>query len=232
MKRLPAVLIFAATLLQAEPRAFTDQFGRSITAELISVEGDKARIRRDDGQVFTLETSKLSEADQTFIKEWAAKQPAPASAAKPEEKFVPDPKKLVVSHSRGKFSSQTLARFEGYTHAHEQWGYSIQITNEHLYPVEKLRVEYNLFARTFSDTTTPLLITGSKDIAAIPSRRFEVFRTGSAEVCKRRDIYFGNTMGEMRGIWYRVYVDGQLMIERSSPESLSQSEKWTKVKDE
>lgn len=34
----------------------------------------------------------------------------------------------------------------------------------------------------------------------------------------------------MRGIWYRVYADSQLIIEASSPDSLMTTEKWTKIK--
>ncbi len=232
MKRLLALLVFGVSLLHAEPRTFTDQFGREIIAELISVEGDQIRIRRADGQIFTLSASKLTEADQKYIKTWAAARPE----SKPEvtvEKSAPDPKKLIVNLSRGKFSSITLYKYDTYTHKHEQWGYSIQITNQHLRPVENLRVEYNLFARTFADTTSPTLITGAKTLKIIPSRESEVFRTGSAEVCKTKDTYFGNnTSGEMRGIWYRIYADGQLLIEQSSPDSIMRDEKWTKIKED
>ncbi|MDF3058603.1 MAG: hypothetical protein K0R17_2818 [Rariglobus sp.] len=224
MKRLFAFAFLFAAVLQAEPRTFTDQFGRSITAELLSVEGDNVRIRREDGQLFTLSISKLTEADQKFIKDWAAK-PAPA-----EEKSTPDPKKLIVGLSRGKFSSRTLTKYDTYTHKHEDWGFSIQLTNQHLRPVENLRVEYNLFARTYSDISSPTMITGSKVINAIASRGSETFRTRSTEVCKTKDTYFGyNSGGEMRGIWIRIYADDQLLIEQSSPESLMTSDKWTKV---
>lgn len=234
MKRFLAAFLLCTGLLSAEPRTFTDQFGRSITAELVSVEGDSIRIRRDDGQVFTLAASKLTDADQKFIKDWSATQPSSAGATsdKADEKFTPDPKKIVVNLSRAKFATQTLAKYESYSHKHEQWGYGIQLTNQHLRAVSKFRIEYNLFARTYADTTSPTLITGAKNIEAIPSRGSETFRTGSAEVCKHRNSYYGNNYsGEMRGIWIRIYADGQLLIEQSSPDSLMQSEKWTNIKD-
>jgi len=232
MKRLFAILFLGVSLLHADPRTFTDQFGRAITAELISVDGDQIRIRRDDGQIFTLSASKLTTDDQKYIKEWVAARPGSKTEVS-VEKSTPDPKKIIVNLSRGKFSSVTLYKYDTYTHKHEQWGYSIQITNQQLRPVENLRVEYNLFARTFSDTTSPTLITGAKTLKIVPSRGSEVFRTGSAEVCKTKDTYFGNnTSGEMRGIWYRIYADDQLLIEQSSPDSLMRDEKWTKIKDE
>jgi hypothetical protein len=232
MKRLISVLLFGVSLLHADPRTFTDQFGRAITAELISVDGDQIRIRRDDGQIFTLAASKLTDDDQKYIKEWASKQPASISAAA-IGKSTPDPKKILVNLSRGKFETRTITKYDSYIHKHEQWGYSIQITNQHLQPVENLRIEYNLFARTFADTSTPLVITGSKAFEVLASRRSEVFRTLSAEVCKTKDTYFGyNSQGEMRGIWLRIYAGDQVIIEQSSPESLMKDEKWTKIKAE
>jgi hypothetical protein len=228
MKRLLAGIFLFATSLHAEPRAFTDNFGRSITAEILSVEGDQVRIRREDGQLFDLPISKLIEADQKFISNWAAAKAGAATTK--EEKSGPDPKKIIVGVSRAKFSSRTLSKYDGYTHKHEDWGYSIQVTNHHLQPVENLRVEYNLFARKFSDTGTPSLIAGAKNLKTLRSREDEVFRTSTAEVCKRRDTFYGSSNeGEMRGVWFRLYADGKLLIEQSSPESLMTTEKWTSV---
>ncbi len=225
------VLLFAA-VLQAEPRTFTDAFGRTITAEIISVDADQVRIRREDGQFFTLNISQLTEEDQKFIKQWSANKAAPSSAAT-TEKITPDPKKIILALSRGKFDTRIITKFDTYVHKHENWGYSIQLTNNHLRPVSNLRVEYNLFARTFADTSTPTLITGAKNVSAIASRGMEVFRTKTAEVCKSRDTSWGyNSSGEMRGIWVRVYADGQLLIEQSSPDSLMTTETWKKIKDE
>lgn len=234
MKRIIAIVFFGIGLLQAEPRTFTDLFGRAITAELISVDGDQIRIRRDDGQTFTLATSKLTEADQKYIKDWVASQPSTSpTSEKTDTKTLPDPKKIVVNLSRAKFNTRIITKYETYVHKHEDWGYSIQLTNQNLGALQKLRIEYNLFARTYADSSSPTLITGAKNIATLASRGSDVFRTGSAEVCKTKDTYFGNNGGgEMRGIWLRIYIDDQLLIEQSSPDSLMQSEKWTKIKDE
>jgi len=228
MKRLFTALLLVVAV-QAEPRTFTDQFGRTITAELIAVDGDQIRIRRDDGQVFTLAPSKLTQDDQKYIQAWVAARPAAAAPAEdPKVKAAPDPKKIMVNLSRGKFASRTLTKFEGYTHKHEDWGYSIQVMNNQIRALPKLRIEYNLFTRTYSDVSSPTLLTGSKEIEVIPSRGDTVMRTGTTEVCKRRDVYFGNSGGEMRGIWLRIYSEGELIIEQASPESLMTGEKWTK----
>jgi len=227
MLRVIVLFLLATGLLEAAPRTFTDQMGRTITAELISVQNDQATIRRADGQTFTLAVATLHEDDQKYIHEWAATQPAKKNT--PEDKFVLDPKKITVGLSRGKFDSHTLAQYEGYIHKHEDWGYTVQITNTHLRPLEKIRLEYNLFARTFSDISSPTFVADKKVIEKLKTGGSETFRTRTAEVCKRKDMYFGNESGELRGIWIRLYVGDQLVSEQSSPESLIGKEKWTKV---
>lgn len=227
MKRLVIGLCLFATLLHAAPRTFTDQVGRTITAELISVQDDQATIRRADGQTFTLAVSTLSDDDQQYIRHWSASQTAtPKPAA--DDKFVLDPKKLTVTLSRAKFDSHTLAKYEGYVHKHEDWGYTVQITNSLLRPVEKIRLEYNIFARTYSDTSSPTMVSGAKTIDSLKAGGSESFRTRTAEVCKRRDIYFGNEGGELRGIWIKLYVGGKLVSEQALPESLTEKEKWSR----
>ncbi len=226
MLRIVSLFLLTAGLIAAEPRTFTDQMGRTITAELISVQNDQVTIRRTDGQTFTLATSTLNDDDRKYIREWVSAQPAKKSAA--EDKFILNPKKLTVGLSRGKFDSHTLAQFEGYIHKHEDWGYTVQITNTHLRPIEKIRLEYNLFARTFNDISSPTFVSDTKTIDKLKAGGSEIFRTRTAEVCKRKDIYFANESGELRGIWIRLYVGDQLISEQSSPESLMTKEKWTK----
>jgi hypothetical protein len=63
-------------------RVFTDTQGRTIKARLISVAADQVTVQREDGQQFTMAVSKLSAADQTFIKQQASmKTPAAAVGA-------------------------------------------------------------------------------------------------------------------------------------------------------
>lgn len=232
MKRIFIYLFLLSTFvatLRADMRTFTDQFGRTIVAELLGVENDQIRIRREDGMIFMLPISKLTKADQKYVRTWEAAQPA--STPEPEAKATIDPSKLVVNLSRVKTATRTLAKWDGYTHKHEDWAYTIELLNQHIRAVDNVRIEYNLFARMFPDSSpsTGQRITGAKRFDVIASRDKGTLRTGTAEVCRRRGIYFGSGSGEMRGIWYRVYVDDTLVIESSSPETLMANEKWIGV---
>lgn len=213
----------AATWTHAEVRTLTDQFGRTITADVLELDGDTLKIRRDDGVVFDLPIGNLSVEDQKSIRQWAAKQPK-----KVEAEFQPNPEYLPVGLSRVKLSSSTMYQYEGYKHAHEMWGYSIQITNKHLRPIQGLRVEYNLHANTFADLGTQRPVVGTKKLDDLRSRDTTNFKTEGTEVCKRKSIYTGNSGGEMKGIWIRVYVGDKLVHDMSSPENLKESVEWIK----
>ena len=247
----------AAVSAHAEPMDLTDIQGRTIRAELISVDADTVKIRREDGVEFKLNMASLRDEDQIKVKAWAdtaakpadpfatdtatgaATEPATepsagatkpdAKAAEPEVKRIPDAKKLTLGASRFKGETNTIAKMEGYSHRHEQWGYSFQITNGHLFSLDKVRIEYNLYARTFYDSSTPSVVVGSYDFPTIAANRSGAMKTKTAEVCKRKGAYVYNTGGELRGIWARLYVDGQLMQEYVSPESLKTEGEWKSV---
>lgn len=223
----------------AESMALTDILGRTIRAEPVALEGDALKIRREDGREFTIELKSLVDDDQAKIRRWSAAQSqaaleppgveaTTAKTEKPEKpKYVPDMSKLLLALSRFKGETTTIAKFEGYSHKHEMWGYSFQVTNRNLQPLDKVRIEYNLFARTFADSGTPSVIAGSLDLPAIGSNRSESSRTRTAEVCKHKGFDIANSGGELRGIWVKLYVDNKVVQEQISPESLK-TESWTK----
>ena len=79
---LTLLLAMSALLpLQAEEREFTDTMGRTLKAEIISVEGDSC-ILNVDNQKFKVPFANLSEPDQEFLREWRP----PAPQGKPELK--------------------------------------------------------------------------------------------------------------------------------------------------
>jgi SLA1 homology domain 1, SHD1 len=82
MKRAFTLLLCLGLMLpSASARTFTDNSGRKVEAEIVAVENDNIRIRRADGQIFTLPLATLSAADQTFVQQWQAKTPASTPAA-------------------------------------------------------------------------------------------------------------------------------------------------------
>lgn len=228
------LISLGAISLRAEMQTLTDQQGRSITVDVLSVEGDQAKIKRDDGRTFNLPLSTLIEADQKKLKEWAAKE-----AAKPK----PIPANAIeVALSRAKFDSQKIETVLPYTitytdgtvthetrtriTATEQWGYSITLTNRTIETIVGLRAEYILFT---GSATRP--VKGGKSalpIGSIMSRERIVVKTGTVPLTK---ISYKGEMGKpegdtLYGVWIRVYKDDTLLHESSSPEILRQTGTW------
>jgi hypothetical protein len=67
----PSTKPAASAALIAE-RIWTNTDGKTMTAALISLDGDTAKFKKKDGSTFTYALSKLVEEDQTTIKEAAA----------------------------------------------------------------------------------------------------------------------------------------------------------------
>ncbi len=225
-------------LAKAEVQTLTDKQGRSIKADVISVSGDKVKIKRDDGQTFDLPLSNLSEADQKNLNAWAAREsskPLPAGA-------------MVVELSRGVFSTEkqesdvtlTDGRVikNGRITTEEKCGYNVTIQNKTSKALEGLRTEYRLFA-TVDDVHVKEKQGLKKKayqsvIETIPSLERVVFRTGTIstyDMKYRGNIYSAST-GDSRsretlsGIWIRIYRGTELVHESCMPSTLSTTEKW------
>ena len=72
--KCPVFIILSALLctaiLQAEPRTFTNTEGKSIKAELVSVEGESAVLKLENLSVAKVPLTSLSKADEAYVKAW------------------------------------------------------------------------------------------------------------------------------------------------------------------
>lgn len=231
-------LLAVSSIANAETFTLTDKQGRSLTADVLSVAGDQVKIKRDDGQIFTLSMATLSPPDQKKLKDWAAEE-----MSKP----LP-PGSLQVELSRGIFKTDkqttdvtvTDGRVikNGRTTTEEKWGYAITITNKSSAPLEKLRAEYRLFATL--DSVHVKEKQGLKKKAyqspleTIPELGRIVFRTETISAKKMKfngNIYSASTgdtssREQLSGIWLRIYRGKELVYEASMPENLQLTEKW------
>ncbi len=80
----------------AELRDWTNATGKTISAELLSVEGEDITLKMDNGRQYTLPLNSLSEADAAFARHWQAELEAIASAPKPSsEPLMTIPGKVI-----------------------------------------------------------------------------------------------------------------------------------------
>lgn len=238
------VLLDPVVPLRAEIRTLTDLQGRSVKADVISVENDIAKIKREDGRTFDLPLSQLTEEDQKALREWAKAQDSiiPAGAIE-----------VVCGRTKFKSTKQppegvTQTRTDGTTEivgtinrTDEDWGYSVTLTNRLSKPLKNVRVEYLLFVKPDqepgNDKKAAKLArqSGSNRIALIEPRKQTMFKTTSMRTVKteiRGNVTWEKTGGRgvvadtLHGIWVRIYVGDQLVTETSTPDTLAGKETW------
>ncbi len=218
--------------LRAEVRTLTDKQGRSIKADVIAVTGEQVKIKREDGQVFNLPLASLSEDDQQSLKAWAAANPPKLGADE-----------LLLQFSRGKFGTEKEVQSEGAVTAYkDQWGYSLTLTNKSKQVLSDLRAEYILFVKQDAGPGNkekdPGLrrVKSSTKAAPLPLHASTTFRTdtvASYRYVLQPGWVWGGAGGSskpirdsLHGMWLRVYVGDQLVIEKITPEDLAKTEKW------
>lgn len=231
LSRLVIALTAAAlglASLRAEVQTITDQQGRSIRANVLSVENGKVKIRRDDGQTFELPLSSLSEETRKSLEAWAAK----AAAEIP-------PGALTVELSRGIFESEKNESISTVT-TEEKWGYSVTVSNRSSKPINNLKFTYVLFVKPDlepgKDASSAKLkrSTGSSTLDQLTVGSKATFRTDSIKIYKQKLkpgwIWSKTGNAEMmrdtlHGIWIKAYAGDQLIAETCTPDSLMKTEK-------
>ena len=243
----PVLILLALCALVSSPghagetRNLTSKDGRSIEAEIISYKGDNLRVRRaDTKREFTIPLSSLSEEDQTSVRDFLREHPELRETIRASD--------VRIEFSRAKFERTVTSETYWRDESVENLGYTIQVLNQSSQPVEGLRLEYILFARTDPDnyyrtakanSELPLeRKTGKDAIQTIePGRRAEIRTTPIIvnRVTYQDNSYTTNSNGrrlnrwrdrDIHGIWFRLYDGDKLIQEVSSPESLRKSETW------
>lgn len=73
------VISFSVVSAEGNLRNWTNSAGRTISAELLSLDGDNATLRLKNGRNYTVAVSTLSEADQDFVRHWQKQQEVSAT---------------------------------------------------------------------------------------------------------------------------------------------------------
>lgn len=131
-------VIAASTMLDAQTRAYTNDNGTVIQAELVSHRGDKVKLKRTDGKEFEVSPSIFSDEDEAFIRKWMARTPA-------TQNF-----NLRVATAKKKIEG--TATNLGYKRVKSDlWSYVISISNNSQDAVSKLTVKYRIFYSNVAD---------------------------------------------------------------------------------
>lgn len=243
LRLLACWLGFAALPLLADTpewHTLTDSQGRTIRAQIVSVTDDDVTVTREDKQTFTLKLAQLSKTDQEELRAYAKANPPllPATA-------------LEMQMNRGKFGSTVTKKTitltsgkivkDGLHITTEEWGYSLLLKNRTNYEIKDARLDYVLYAqkdefgvmrssdkklvgKRYQTKLDPIPMFGQIDTRTDTIRVIKqeyqggIYRAGTNHESRTRD--------KLYGVWLRVYVGKQLLIEEASPPGLATSEQW------
>ncbi len=135
MKRILSLTAFsmitASTLVDAQSRAYTNDNGTVIQAELVSHAKGKVKLKRADGKEFEVSPSLFSDEDEAFIRKWMADNPADI---KYSFRVTADKKKV-----DGQKQDHGWKKIKN-----EQWHYDVAIINNTQEPISNFTVKYRL----------------------------------------------------------------------------------------
>jgi hypothetical protein len=142
MMKVPLLLVFWLLVFPmtgtSEFRAFTNDNGDVINAELVSQSKGKVTLRRQDGKQFTVDPSVFCDNDQDYISKWLKKNPE-------EVRY-----NLVITCNKKKVegNSQNL----GYKRVkNDLWSYIISVKNNSVDTVSGLTIQYRMFFTNNAD---------------------------------------------------------------------------------
>lgn len=227
---IPALLLLLPAVCAAETLTLTDKQDRSITVNVLSVDGDTAKIKRDDGRQFDLPLASLSETSRDALRDWAkreAEKPLPPNSIEViagRTKFDSDKTETRVPYNTinidGTVDRGTRIRVK----INEQWGYSLTVTNRTLAPIDGLRAEYKLFTEGVIEEA----VVQKLSIPTLKAREQTVLKTSSVTFSKSH--YRGESVkpvgGQLQGVWVRIYKGDTLVHESSTPEGIRLKQKW------
>jgi hypothetical protein len=211
----------------AEPHTFTDSSGRTIVAEIMEATDSAVRVRRDDGRVFTIELTTLSEPDRAFVTTWRNKQAFAYGG-------------ITVTAHRVRLDSD-LNQTKSTTQKSEDWCYKITITNESRAELAGLNLEYRLFyrddradAKGDRDKLPLLRKTGRHALAPLAAGTSTEVQTLTLTLKSIRPKSGQRGRGQTKrlvedtldGLWVRVLRDKEVLHEFATPTTLPKTEAW------
>ncbi|NWK56188.1 hypothetical protein HW115_11250 [Verrucomicrobiaceae bacterium N1E253] len=164
---LAGILGIHAPSALAELHTFTNTEGKTIQAEITEVSSGKVKLKLSNGKNYTVPFAKLSEADQTYIKEWHEKN---KGMPKPSHfRLEIDRKSSRVREDKDKSKNSNTRTSK------RNISYSFELSYSKTPPVEDVSVSYRIIKRSTyrgDDAGEPEFkaITGEEHIDTLDSK--------------------------------------------------------------
>ncbi|BCX46795.1 hypothetical protein HAHE_07030 [Haloferula helveola] len=243
---LGAAVLLLALSHSAGARTFTDQQGREIEAEVTSVSGSNVTLLLDSGKKYTFPISKLSSADQLYIKLWKA-DPKKFETDKPDASgdskpaAIPDniDYSIEIEPEKERIRKGSKTDVGNGEITPEEWIFEIELENWSRAPLEGLEVSYRIYLDTKASDKI-----GFEDAQKVYGHRMNVEKMthGAKVTVKTRPVIvkdleldgdFVFTDGsrnrlsdDIEGIWIKVWHGDKKVAEYKSNNSTVKKAKW------
>lgn len=212
-----------SSLANAEIRAFTNDNGSIIQAELVSHQGGKVTLRRADGKEFTVSPEIFSTEDEAHIKAWMAKTPAIQNY---NLKIVAEKKRV-----EGKSNNYGYKRVKN-----DLWSFLVTVSNNSQEAVSNLDISYRVFYTNSADGTYSST-SGRPDYSMVEGTERmnaelafnRTFITTSPVQIDLVDYGYGNRYkDEVKGCLIRITnQSGDVVLDWCSPEVAMKNKTWS-----
>ena len=253
---LIAILSTNVYAKNSDYHSFTDVKGRTIEAKITDCDPSKNQVTlelKGTTRSATIPINSLSQADQTYIKEWYISN----ESLSPKKLRISSDEVSIKKWEKTKTDNVTSSTGRLYAEAieyvtkYEQIAYSMVLQNNGTTPLEGLRIEYKLYyeqSQTTQQKKDPeeLVYEGTFDVPLLAPKKRSELQTEPVEI-QNTDVSINESLdfdypimggkGKVYGMRARIYLKlpsgKEAMREFSYPESLSSDRyPWEKEEDE
>lgn len=206
-------------------RTFSDDKGRSITAELMNATDTTITIRRDDGRVFDFPRASLSPSDKAYVADWLEKRAYAFGGVE-------------VSARRVRLDSDRK-QTRSSVRKSEKWCFKFIVENKSRATLHRLSAEYRVFhvddKVSLEKAELPLkVVRGMVTIGTLApgSKRDLQTKPLELDITQLKPGYHYSGTNKRRvedsleGIWIRILQDGETIAEFANPSRLPEKQPW------
>lgn len=220
--RLTAVLLFNLLMcLSIQARTFYNSDGKSIEAELITVEGNLATLKLKNGRITRVAVNKFSNSDQTHIKEWWQENKNKITerdvrltmrqknyfTKKPETKIIKNKGRIRTSES--------------------EFNYLCKLDNYSAKTVNGIKAIFNIHKRVSKrgkngSSSEVKIVTNSLQLDLLQSKGSLKFASDGVKCSSLSDTANNQSLREtIIGMEMTLYADGKEILTQCHPENFS-----------
>jgi len=185
-----------ASAADSSDHKFTDQQGRTLTAQIVRVAAPDVYLQSDNGQPYPVKISVLSAKDQAYVQQWGT------AHQKAAETFAISAVRNSVDSPDGSIPQQ---------------GFEVTLKNSSSKDLVNLRVDYVVLRQPTPTTLAPLpRISGTTKVVSIPKNKENIFQSDRIQ-SKGSHVAIWVRVYDSRG---------NLLQEWSSAPDITKDEQW------